>query len=114
MMVAKILFNNFVSTRGGIFMTIDISNFYQMTPPKRPEYIRLKITGIPKDIIYEYGLNKKATADGSIYIEANKGMHGLPHAGFLANDLLERRLNKYGYRQSKLVPGLWKHDWRTK
>ena len=95
-------------------MTIDISNFYLMTPLKRPEYICLKLMDISKEIIDEYVLNKKATADGSIYIEANKGMHGLPHAGFLANDLLERRLNKYGYRQSKLVPGLWKHDWRTK
>jgi len=30
----------------------------------------------------------------------------------LANELLEKRLNKHGYQQSKLVPGLWKHDTR--
>ena len=112
MMVAKILFNSVVSTRGEIFMTIDISNFYLMTPLKRPEYIRLKLTDISKDIIDDYSLNKKSTADGSIYIESNKGMYGLPQTGLLANDLLDRRLNKHGYRQSKLVTVLWKHDWR--
>ena len=47
-----------------------------------------------------------------IYIEANRGMYGLPQAGLLANELLEKRLNKRGYHQSKLVPGLWKHEWR--
>jgi hypothetical protein len=30
----------------------------------------------------------------------------------LANELLKKRLNKHGYQQSKLVPGLWKHDTR--
>ena len=38
-------------------------------------------------------------------------MHGLPQAGLLANKLLEKRLNKRGYRQSKLVPSFWTHDW---
>ena len=57
---------------------MDISNFYLMTPLKRPEYIRLKLTDIPEDIIVEYGLSNKASKDGSIYIETNKGMYGLP------------------------------------
>jgi hypothetical protein len=39
-------------------------------------------------------------------------MYGLPQAGLLAKVLLEKRLNKHRYRQSKLVPGLWKHDTR--
>jgi hypothetical protein len=39
-------------------------------------------------------------------------MYGLPQAGLLANTLLKKRLNKDGYQQSKLVPGLWKHDTR--
>ena len=39
-------------------------------------------------------------------------MYGLPHSGLLANKLLEKRLNKCGYQQIKLVPGLWKHDWQ--
>ena len=39
-------------------------------------------------------------------------MYGLLQAGILSKELLESRLNKHGYCQSKLVPGLWKHDWR--
>ena len=59
-------------------MTMDISNFYLMTPLSRPEYIRIKLSDIPEEIIKEYNLKDKATKDGSIYIEANKGMYGLP------------------------------------
>ena len=36
MLVAKILFNSIISTKGARFMTIDISNFYLMTPLKPP------------------------------------------------------------------------------
>jgi hypothetical protein len=32
MLVAKMLFNSVISTKGARFMTIDISNFYLMTP----------------------------------------------------------------------------------
>ena len=53
MLVAKILFNSVISTRGAKFMTMDISNFYLMTPLKRPEYICISIKDIPKEIITE-------------------------------------------------------------
>jgi hypothetical protein len=39
-------------------------------------------------------------------------MYGLPQAGIIAQQLLEERLAKHGYRQSKTTPGLWKHDTR--
>ena len=39
-------------------------------------------------------------------------MYGLPQAGLIAQEELEQRLNKNGYHQSKLVPGLWLHEWR--
>ena len=39
-------------------------------------------------------------------------MYGLPQAGILAQQLLKKRLNKRGYHQSTLVPGLWTHEWR--
>ena len=83
-----------------------------MTPLSRPEYIRVSIRDIPEEIIQEYNLLSIVTEDGMIYIEANRGMYGLPQTGLLANELLEKRLNKRGYHQSKLVPGLWKHEWR--
>ncbi len=56
MLVAKILFNSIISIKGARFMTINISNFYLMTPLKRTEYIQMKIDGLPEEIINEYKL----------------------------------------------------------
>ena len=64
--------------KGATFMTIDISNFYLMPPLSRPKYIQIKITDLPDEIIEEYNLANKATKDGSIYIEVNKGMYVVP------------------------------------
>ena len=112
MLIAKLLFNSVISTKGSRFMTMDISNFYLNTPLTRPEYIKLKLEDIPDEVINEYNLRDKVDSNGYVHIEATKGMYGLPQAGRLANKLLEKRLNKSGYYQSKLVPGLWKHKWR--
>ena len=109
MMVAKILFNSVVSTKGAQFMTMDISNFYLNTPLKRPEYLRTKMTDISPEIVQEYNLEEIATEDGYVYVKATKGMYRLPQAGLLANKLLKKRLNRHGYFQSKFVPGLWTH-----
>ena len=74
-----------------------------MTPLKRPEYIRISLKDIPDEIIKEYKLRDIAIENSTVHIEANKGMYGLPQAGLLANQLLEKHLNKRGYFQSKLV-----------
>jgi hypothetical protein len=39
-------------------------------------------------------------------------MYGLPQAGILANELLQRNLAKDGYRPTQHTHGLWKHDTR--
>ena len=106
MLVAKMLFNSVISTKDTRFMTMDISKFYLMTPLHRPEFIRVKLNDIPNEVINKYKLREKATKNGSIDIRAKRGMYGLPQAGLIANRLLEKRLNKHGYQQSKLVPGL--------
>eukprot|EP00956_Cyclotella_meneghiniana_P017716 scaffold29109_cov56-Cyclotella_meneghiniana.AAC.5 len=111
-LVAKLLFNSVVSTPGAKFMTMDISNFYLMTPLLRPEYLRIKMADLPDEIIQEYRLRKLVNAKGFVFVEVTKGMYGLPQAGLLANELLEKRLNKEGYFQSKLVAGLWAHKTR--
>ncbi|KAL7475769.1 hypothetical protein ACHAW6_001673 [Cyclotella cf. meneghiniana] len=38
-------------------------------------------------------------------------MYGLPQAGIIAQQLLEKHLATKGYHQSTLTPGFWKHDW---
>ena len=43
MLVAKLLFNSLISTHGARFMTMDIANFYLMTPLKFPEYVKIKL-----------------------------------------------------------------------
>jgi hypothetical protein len=112
MLVAKMLFNSVISTKGARFMTLDISNFYLMTLLHSAEFIRIKLGDIPDEVIREYKLREKATKNGSIYIRAKRSMYGLPQAGLLVDELLKKCLNKHRYRQSKLVPGLWKHDTR--
>jgi hypothetical protein len=111
MLTAKLLFDSVVSTPGGKFMTMDISNFYLMTPLPCPEYLHLKLSDIPEEVISKYRLTPLAEKDGSIYVLVWIGMYGLLQAGLLANQLLEKCLKKHSYCQSKLVPGLWTHEW---
>ena len=40
-------------------------------------------------------------------------MYGLPEAGILAQDFLAERIEKHGYYQSTIIPGLWKHKTRS-
>ncbi len=112
MLTVKMLLNSSISTKGAKFMTIDIKDFYLMTPMERPEFMRLKISDMPENIIEQYQLRNKDTKDGYVDVQINGGMYGLPNAGIIAQEQLEKRLNAHGYRQSKLTPGFWKHDWR--
>ena len=57
---------------------------------KRYEYLKLKLCDIPEEIINEYNLLDIATPDKSVYVEVCKGMYGLPQAGLIANELLEK------------------------
>ena len=93
-------------------MTLDIKSFYLNTPLARYEYLRLKLTNLPEYVIEQYGLKDKATSDGYVYEEIRKGMYGLPQAGLLPQDLIEQRLMKHEYTQSKVTPGFWTHSWR--
>ena len=111
LLLVKVLLNSVISTAHAKFMTLDIKNFYLNTPMTRYEYVCLKLDDVPDEIIVEYNLREKAS-DGFIYLEIQKGMYGLPQAGILAQELLEKRLNKHGYFQSKLIPGLWTHETR--
>ena len=94
------------------FMTINIKDFYLNTPMDRPEFLRMKIETFPEDVIAHYKLREKVDEKGFLYIRVERGMYGLPHAGIIAQKLLEERLAKHGYHQSDKTPGLWTHDWR--
>jgi hypothetical protein len=79
---------------------------------RRPEYMRLKLTDIPDEVIKHYNLREIATPDGCVYCVVTKGMYGLSQSGIIAQEFLEKRLAEHGYHQSKIVHGLWKHKTR--
>ena len=111
LLTVKLMLNSIISMPNAKFMTIDIKDFYLMTPMDRFEYFRMKSELFPQDIIKEYGLRDKVDADGNIFCEVQRGMYGLPQAGIIAQELLTKRLHQAGYRQSKVTPGYWHHEW---
>ncbi len=112
LLTVKPLLNSIISTPNAKFMTPDLKDFYLMTPMKRYEYFRMKLELFSQGIIDEYDLTSKVDHNGNVHCEVRQGMHGLPQAGIVAQELLKERLKKAGYTQSKFTPGYWKHEWR--
>jgi hypothetical protein len=83
---SKILINSVISTLGAKFLVIDIYNFYLNTPLGRFEYMVINLSSLPQETIDKYDLIELAQ-DRKVYIEIQKGMHGLPQAGILAKEL---------------------------
>ena len=74
LLTVKLLINSIISTEGAKFMTMDIKDFYLNTPMARYEYMQLRIAAMPDNVIVHYNLRNKATPDGYIYCEIQKGM----------------------------------------
>jgi hypothetical protein len=51
LLTVKIMLNSIISTPGAKFMTIDLKDFYIMTPMVQKEYFQMKLNLIPTDII---------------------------------------------------------------
>ena len=112
LLTVKLLLNSIISTPNAKFMTLDLKDFYLMTPMKRYEYFRMKLELFPQDVIDLYDLRNKVDDNGNVHCEVRRGMYGLPQAGIIAQELLQERLAEAGYTQSKITPGYWKHKWR--
>jgi hypothetical protein len=110
MTLFKILLNSIISTKNARCVMVDIKDFSLNTPMTRYEYMKLKLSDIPSEIKREYKIHELASSDEYVYCEIRKGMYGLPQAGIIAQELLAKRLAKYGYNQSNIVPGLWTHS----
>ena len=93
-------------------MTTDIKDFYLCTLMTRFEYMRLKLSNLPDDVVRHYKLADKVTRDGYVCVEIWRSMYGLPQAGLIAQTLPEQLRNKEGYYQIEPTPGLWTHTWR--
>jgi hypothetical protein len=63
------MFNIIILTPNAKFMTINIKDFYLMTPMDCFEYFQMKLEFFPQDIIEEYGLRDKMDADGNVFCE---------------------------------------------
>jgi hypothetical protein len=113
LLLIKIFLNSVILTKGAKFTNADLTNFYLMSQLKRPEYAKIKLTDIPEEVINEYNLHQLATPDGWVYVKVTRAMYGLPQAGSLGQDQLEKCLNQEGYYQSQTVSGLWKHKTKS-
>ena len=56
MILFKILVNSILSTPNARCIMMDIKDFYLQTPMRKPEYMGLKITDIPDEVIEQYNL----------------------------------------------------------
>ena len=94
----KILLQSVVSDNAD-WMTLDIKDFYLMTPLPRPEYIRIPLKFLSPKILTQHNL-QQFLHNNSILFEVTKSMYGLPHAGKIAQDVLIGRLATHGYLQT--------------
>ena len=88
LLMVKLMPNSVISTVNAKFMTIDLKDFYLMTPMTRYEYFRMKLELFPQDVINKNKLRLKVDSNGNIFCEVKRGMYGLPQAGIIAQDLL--------------------------
>jgi hypothetical protein len=109
LLTVKLLFNSVISTPNAKFMTLDLKDFYLMTPMKCYKYFQMKLELFPQNIINLYDLQNKADHNENAHCKVCRGMYGLPQAGIIAQEILEQLLLKAGYTQSKITPGYWKH-----
>ncbi len=77
----------------------------------RYEYMGLKLSDMPEDVIVHYHLLDISTTDRYVYSKIRQGMYGLLQAGIIVQELLAKRLKEHGYKQSKTMPGQWTHEW---
>jgi hypothetical protein len=85
-------------------MTVNIKDFYLTTPMERPEFMRLKLSDIPGNIIDLYKLRDIAH-DGYVYVCIQKGMYGLPQAGIIAQNSWNNDSRPRGITKAKSTLG---------
>jgi hypothetical protein len=92
LLTVKLLIKSTIITPNAKYMTMDIKDFYLNTPMAQYKYMGLQIADMPNDVIKHYNLTYLVTPDGYVYCKIKKGMYGLPQAGIIAQQLLEKQL----------------------
>lgn len=102
----KMHWNSVLSIRKAKYMTMDISNMYLNTPLDRFEYMCMKLTEFPQEIIDEYKLNDLVNSHRWIYMEIRKALPDLCLSGVLAAKKLAANLKPFGYYKVPKTNGL--------
>lgn len=84
------MLNSVLSMPNARWMMVDIRNFYVNMPLKKYEYLKLRLSDLPDDVIEQYNSRAKVTLEGFLYVDVRKGMFDLQQAGLLAQELLEK------------------------
>jgi hypothetical protein len=74
LLTVKLLLNSVISTPNAKFMTLNLKDFYLVTPMKCYEYFQMKLELFPQDIINLYDLQNKVDHNGSVHCEVRRGM----------------------------------------
>jgi hypothetical protein len=82
--------SSYISTASSRYCTIDLKDFYLNTPMVRPEFTRMKLSGLPPNFVKIYDLTNLANNDGTTFVKIQKGVYGLPQVGILAQNLLQK------------------------
>ena len=64
LLTVELLLNSVISPPNAKFITIDIKDFYLNTPMAWSEYMRLKLSNLPENVISHNNLEEKVTTDG--------------------------------------------------
>ena len=56
--LVKMIINSVLSRSNACFVCFDATNLYLQTPMANPEYVRIKLSAIPQEIIDKYDLTK--------------------------------------------------------
>ena len=73
------------------------------------EYMELPLSMSPQEIVEQYNLKDRVSADSYVYMEIRMGMPGLKQARRLASDRLTKNLARNGYSMVPHTPSLSFH-----
>ncbi len=90
LLTIKLLINSVISTPGAIFFMMDIKNFYLCTPMTRYEYMQLKLSDMPDNIIAHYHLCNITTPTGTSTAKSAKACMGSRKRGSLRRNYWQK------------------------
>ena len=73
---AKLMWNSTISTPGARYMCADVKNYYQKTPMKEPEYMKIPLDRFPEHTIRQYNLQEHAKGEQVYLITGTGGTPG--------------------------------------